>query len=185
MTDTVNFNTDSFSHGQILSKIWLCQELEPYLSDRSNIAILGCWYNTLALILRVRNNNHTIVGYDIDSNAISMANRICDSWCLDNSIRHETADVNSVNLDDFDVVINTSSEHMSTHWFSQVKTDTLVCIQSSSIVNPDQPWLITNPSTNLNNFLSKYPVSSLMFSGQQFFDYGALSYHRFMLVGIK
>jgi 16S rRNA G1207 methylase RsmC len=185
MTDIVDFNTDSFSHGQILSKIWLCQELEPYLADRSSMAILGCWYNTLALILRARNNNHKIVGYDIDSGAVSVANRICDSWCLDNSVQHEIADVNTVNLDQFDVVINTSSEHMSTQWFKHVRAGTLVCIQSSSVVDPGQPWLVSNPSPTFDDFLNKYPMSSELFTGQKFFDYVTWSYHRFMLLGIK
>lgn len=185
MTDIVNFNADSFSHGQILSKIWLCQTIEPYLQDRRSLAILGCWYNTLGFILRARGNNHKITGYDLDATAISAADRICDSWCLDRSISHCLADVNKVDLSPFDVVINTSSEHMSADWFDNVEPGTLVCVQSSDIVDSGQPWLISNPSPTFDDFLDKYPMSSELFTGYKFFDYVTLSYNRFMILGIK
>lgn len=185
MTDLGNFNSDSFSHGQIVSKLWLCQQLEPYLQPHQRLAILGCWYNVLGFMLRVRGHQQHITGYDCDTGAVSWARRICDTWNFDGSIRHVAADVNTVDLSQYDVVVNTSSEHMSGGWFDRVDSGALVCIQSSDIVDSAPPWLVVNGSGNLTDFIAKYPVSQTLFSGQKSFDYGQLCYSRFMLIGIK
>jgi hypothetical protein len=185
MIDTTNFNFDSFSHGQILSKLWLCQQLEPHLLSQQSIAVLGCWYNTLALMLKIRGNNQYIVGYDHDPHAIAMANRICDSWCLDGTVRHQQVDVNGIDFEQFDVIINTSSEHMNGHWFDRVNSGTLICIQSSDITDRSPPWLVTNPVEDFNDFVNKYRLSQTLYTGKKFFDYGKLTYHRFMIIGIK
>jgi len=185
MTDIVNFNSDSFSHGQIVSKLWLCQQLEPFLHDVKNIAILGCWYNILGFMLKVRGYDFNITGYDIDSTALVVSDRVCDTWCLDGSIKHLVADVNEINLDDFDLVINTSSEHMSSQWFDRIRSGAIVCVQSSDIDDPKWPWLVCNPSDSLKTFCNRYQLSQQLFVGSKSFDYGYLVYDRFMIIGVK
>ena len=185
MTDTVEFDSDSFSHGQIVSKLWLCQQLEPYLCPDQRVAILGCWYNVLGFMLRVRGHQQHITGYDCDTGAVSWARRICDTWNFDKSMQHVAADVKQVDFSEYDLVINTSSEHMSGSWFDRVNPGSTVCIQSSDVMDTEPPWLIANGSVDLEDFMSKYPMSRLLFSGQKSFDYGQLCYSRFMVIGVK
>ena len=67
-------NFDAFSHGQIQSKIWLCEELEPHTPIHANIRILGSWYNILAFMLLTRRPEYyynSIEGIDIDPDAMT------------------------------------------------------------------------------------------------------------------
>jgi hypothetical protein len=50
-------NLDSFSHGQIASKLWLCDHIEQYVTDNSRVAIVGSWYNVLAFMMLTRNES--------------------------------------------------------------------------------------------------------------------------------
>ena len=74
-------NFDSFSHGQIESKIWLCDQIEPFLPPTANIVNLGGWYNVLGFMLKVRNprRNLKITNIDADPETKPIADRICDA----------------------------------------------------------------------------------------------------------
>ena len=43
---------DSFSHGQIRSKLWLANRIDPYMGKKA--VILGSWHNITAFILKIR-----------------------------------------------------------------------------------------------------------------------------------
>ena len=79
----------AFSHGQMQSKIWLCESLEKYIPEKSNIAILGSWYNLLGILLLTRNPNkyNFIIGIDIDKNAIDIANKLCERWMIQPNVK--------------------------------------------------------------------------------------------------
>lgn len=179
-------NYDAFSHGQIKSKLWLCENLEPLLKLSPKIVILGSWYNVLGFMLKCRNPSHIITGIDIDSQAIDVANRITDYWKIENqSVNNLCGRADDIK-GEYDVVINCSSEHMdTTSWFDNIKPGTLVCIQSSDITDPQEPWIIKNPSESLGSFRDKYPLKKLMFLDALKIDYGSWGYQRFMLIGIK
>ena len=69
---------DSFSHGQIQSKLWLCQELERHLPQNARVAILGSWHNVLAFMLLTRGADRyqTIVGIDLDKKVQKVADKL-------------------------------------------------------------------------------------------------------------
>lgn len=189
MTNTDNFNFDAFSHGQIKSKIWLCERLEPFLPINSQIAVLGSWYNILGFMLMVRGNHNikNLTGFDIDPSAIKVANKICDYGIIENNnVKNVLLDVNTSTMDKYNVIINCSSEHMeSSNWFNLIPKNTLVCIQSSSMTDPNEPWLIKNPSKSISDFLSKYSLSRILFLDSLPIRYNDWGYDRFMLIGIK
>lgn len=61
------FNKDSFSNGQIDSKLWMCRELEK-LNWTSNLThVYGGWYGVLSFLLLSRENFSVekIESYDI------------------------------------------------------------------------------------------------------------------------
>lgn len=179
----------SFSHGQTQSKLWLCEQLEPYLPNNAIVAVLGCWHNLQGFMLATRNKSmyQSILGIDIDSEAIRGADTLCQGYMIgsDCQIRNEVADVNQYNFQGFHAVINCSVEHMTNEWFDSLDDNVIVCVQTSTVSNPEPPWFITNPTTTFDGFQQKFPMSNVMFSGVRSFDYGELSYDRYMLIGTK
>ncbi len=181
-------NLDAFSHGQVKSKVWLCEQLEPYLKNNSNIAILGSWVNITGFMLLTRNPNKFshVLGVDIDSKSVELANKVCSYWYVEGIQRSIVGDMNSINLDGINTIINCSSEHTeSMQWFDNISSGTMVCIQSTDVTDINEPWLIKNPSISLEDFLSKYPLSETKFSGILPINYDTWGYNRFMVIGIK
>ena len=182
-------NYDAFSHGQIKSKLWLCEKLEKHIPANSNVKILGSWYNVLAFMLLARNptNYQSIEGVDIDPEVKEIADKICNHWLVEGQIvSNMIGDSNNVSYEGTDVVINCSPEHMKdTSWYKKVPDGTLMCIQSISISDPLYPWFITTPHYSVDDMKSKYPMSSINYCGQIRIDYGSWGYDRYMLIGIK
>ena len=109
------FNYDAFSHGQILSKIWLCEQLESYVPQNTRAAILGSWYNILAFMMLTRKSElyQYILGIDIDPLVIDTADKICNAWHFDGPIvENITEDAGTVDYTEFNLVINCSVENM-------------------------------------------------------------------------
>lgn len=181
-------NFDSFSHGQVKSKLWLCEQLESYIPKNSKILILGSWINVLGFMLMTRKPDYYshVRGIDIDHESIDLANKICSYWYIEGIQRSTVDDANTFDMSGFDVIINCSSEHMeNSKWFDNIPAGKLICVQSSNMVDPNEPWIIKNPSPTLSNFLSKYPLSDTKFSGTLNIDYKTWGYDRYMLIGIK
>jgi 2-polyprenyl-3-methyl-5-hydroxy-6-metoxy-1,4-benzoquinol methylase len=180
----------AFSHGQILSKIWLCEELEPILHKNAKIAILGSWYNILGFMLLVRKPNYytEILGIDIDSDAIKVADKICNAWAIGENpmIKNVNLNANTVDIKKYDVVINCSAEHMESDlWFNDLSPNTIVCLQSTNLDIKEDPWKIINPNKTMKEFAAKYPLLHTLFKDQKEFDYGTWGYSRFMIIGTK
>lgn len=183
-------NYDSFSHGQIHSKLWLCEELEPHLPQKSKLFILGGWYNILGFMLMCRNPNNydQIISIDIEENVCSIADKISNAWTFQPAIiKNIKADANQFSFDEVDAVyINCSPEHFeSTTWFDNLPIGALVCIQSISITDPDYPWLIRQPNATFEEFLRKYKIANILFAGTKRIQYNEWGYNRFMLIGRK
>lgn len=182
-----SLNTDSFSHGQIKSKLWLCEKLEPHVKDDSKVMILGGWVNLLGFMMLTRQPTkyQHIKSIDINSESVDMADQINSYWIIERILRNEIADANTVSTQGFDVVINCSSEHMdSNDWFDNITPGTLVCIQSTNVIDESDPWYVTNPSPTFESFIEKYPLNT-MFAGTLPIRYNDWGYDRFMLIGIK
>ena len=183
----MDFN--AFSHGQIQAKQWLCESLEPHLPNSALVVILGCWYNVLGLLMLTRNKEkyQEILGIDIDPNAIEIADKICMGWRIREFpiIRHRIEDASISDIHPYNVVINTSVEHMTLDWFDRVVPGTIVCIQSTDLELTDEVWKITNPTKTLSELSKKFNLSTVMFSDTQVIDYDSWGYNRFMIIGKK
>ena len=66
---------ESFSHGLVTSKLWLCEELEKAIGNKEFpiLNILGCWDNLLAFMLIIRKPKYykIINGYDLSDESIN------------------------------------------------------------------------------------------------------------------
>ncbi len=175
----------SFSHGQTQSKLWLCEQLEPYLPNKAVVAVLGCWHNLqgFMMVTRDKNKYQSILGLDIDPIAIQGADELCQGFMIgsDCQLRNEIADVNTYNLQGFHAIINCSVEHMSNEWFLNTDPNAIICVQTSNVAESGEPWLITNPTKTFEEFREKFPMSQAIFEGVRSFDYGHLSYERYMI----
>jgi hypothetical protein len=182
-------NYDSFSHGQIKSKIWLCEQLEQHIPKNANVKILGSWYNVLAFLLLVRRPTHykLIEGIDIDIEAKEIADKICNAWVVDeNIVRNINVHVNDTLYHDTQIVINCSPEHMEdSAWFNKIPYGTTICIQTSNVVDPNEPWLIKTPHKTLEDTINKYPLAITHFTGTLRIQYSDWGYDRYMIIGIK
>lgn len=176
-------NFDSFSHGQMKSKLWLAEKLEQCnLGD--NIVVLGSWYNLTALVLKMHNYSGKIIGIDIDPEVKTIADKLCDMWVIEGSVENITGDSTSIDVP-YETVINCSSEHMTTDWFDNIREGTLVCIQSSNVTDPEYPWLIKTASPDIESFKQKYNLSTTLFCDTLRIQYNDWGYDRYMLIGIK
>lgn len=178
---------DSFSHGQVKSKQWLCENLEPLINQRASVVILGSWVNVTGFMMLTRRPDlyHHIKGIDIEPNSIEVANKVNDCWVIEKMMSHELGDANSISTSGVDIVINCSSEHMnSTIWFDNIAPGTLVCVQSSNVTDENDPWYITNPSPTFESFMEKYPLD-VKFAGTLPIRYNDWGYDRYMVIGIK
>ena len=185
-------NYDSFSHGQIQSKVWLCKELERFVHANIKIAILGSWYNVLSFMLLTRNADRYqyILGVDIDPETKDIADKLTEAWRIgkDYKVENIIADANGVNLAGYDLIINCSPEHMDRNdWFENLEYGTMVCIQSSNVQTADDDvWKCVNSNESLEDLTLKYPLSKYLYSGEKEIRYSDDNgYKRFMLIGIK
>lgn len=180
----------SFSHGQVQSKQWLCETLEPYIPKQSKVAILGSWYNVLGLMMLTRQHKQyqEILGIDKDAEAIRTAEKICNAWTFGDTkkIRNIKADANYFSFLKYNIIINCSPEHMEKQlWFDNINSGSLVCLQTSNLDYTDEVWKITNPIYTLEEFKNKYPLSHIIVSDTLDIEYNDWGYKRFMLIGTK
>lgn len=183
----MDFN--AFSHGQLQSKLWLCDHIESYIPKGANVLIIGSWYNFLGMLLLSRQTHYNLIkGIDIDKEAISIATKLCQGWMIqpDIKIYNEIADANTFDYNGYQVFINCSVEHIQgNEWYNRIPTGFLVCLQTTDVNNNDPLWDIKNPNSSLDEFTKKYPLTHTLFRGSRQFSYPNISYNRFMLIGLK
>ncbi len=174
---------DAFSSGQIGSKIWLCEELEKLKIESYKTHIYGGWYGLTAFMLLSRNNFKVgkIKSYDIDPTCEPIADMINENWVWQNwKFKAYTADCNTLNSNEADLIINTSTEHFDgLLWFNYIQLGTRVVLQGNNMPHEDH----CASTSTLNEFISKYPLSSYDFEGEKEFCYPDWSFKRFMIIG--
>jgi len=188
----LHMNFDSFSHGQVESKIWLCETLEPLLPSQPHVYILGGWHNLLGFMLLSRQPRAYahITSIDCDPEAKTYADKINDCWCYDPEtaiVTNITGDANTYEFNDSTAVyINCSPEHINNNlWFEHIPPGAMVCIQSISITESGAPWHISNPNATMDEFLAKYPLDHYLFQDTKRIQYNHWGYDRYMIIGHK
>jgi hypothetical protein len=180
---------DAFSHGQIHSKLWLLDNLEPLLPEKSIITILGGWYNVLGFMMLTRRPTRYLGIHciDKDPDTEQVANRLNNAWTFQPAIvTHQIGDADTMMGIGFaaNCVINCSVEHFETNrWFDRLPPKTLVCIQSSDIQDAEHPWLIKTPFKTLDDLKARFTMSELLFADTYRVQYQDWGYNRYMLIG--
>lgn len=192
-------NRDAWSHGQITSKIWLCEKLERLTMERYKeykIWIYGGWYGMTAFLLFSRGKMEidTIRSFDIEPQCEKIADIINNNWEIDEwRFKAYTQDVNNnmFGADKLanrhpnpDIIINTSCEHMMENkWFDQIPSGKIVALQSTDQEHDSEEE--HNLTYSLDSMIDKYPLSDILFKGEKEFEYPDKKFKRYMIIGIK
>ena len=180
---------DAWSNGQIQSKLWLCSELEKMHQlnklhlMKYKIAIVGGWYGILSFLLLTRNNFPIdyIRSFDIDPSCEPIADMINENWLIDNwKFKAITKDANDIDFDEFDLIINTSTEHFEEKiWFDNLKNKTVI-LQGNNL-NDDHHH---SKFSSLNDFDLFFPVNKKKYLNKISFKYHDKEFDRYMKIGI-
>jgi hypothetical protein len=163
----VHLDKDAFSTGQVLSKIWLAEQLERVVDYQDvleplDVLIMGGWYGLLNFILRTRARLriNSVRSIDIDNEACEIADLINKAWVWQNwQFKSVCEDANTFQYTakEFNLVINTSVEHIpGQQWFKNIPKGTLVAIQSNDMTHDDH----CHNHTSLEHFIEDFKLST-------------------------
>lgn len=182
-------NKDAFASGQISSKIWLCEKIEPLISQRPvELHILAGWYGVLAFLLfsRGKLNIKEVHIYDTDTKALNVARKLLENWIwLGIPINFQQKDITSLKIKKSDLqqlIVNTSIEHVKTSlWWSCVPKEAIVALQACNMEHPEH----VNRVQHEDELTTQFSCSRILYKGQLNFDYPENPFSRFMLIGVK
>ena len=181
----IPIDPDSFSSGQIGSKIWLCEELERLGWESDYTYIYGGWYGITGFLLLSRGifKVKNIRSVDIDPACERVADTINNLWVWQRwQFKAVTYDCNEIQPPVVDLVINTSTEHFESRtWFENLPAGTRVILQGNNMPHDDH-YVKSNSN---EEFISNYKLSSIEFMGSKEFVYPEWSFTRFMVIGTK
>jgi hypothetical protein len=176
-----NLLASIFSRTQILSKMWIGETISKFHNKFENVLLIGGWTSHHTLFFNnIKINN--LVSVDIDNSINDESKLFNPALIIDNSNANDIFDssgdikINGI-VQKFDLIINTSAEHMDLNWYEKLPNGSLVLIQSNNMSDSDH----INKAIDLGDFLMKYSMSKTLYRGEFNFD----SYSRFMLYGIK
>lgn len=186
---------DAFSLGQFASKAWLVNKLQtfnPRRNKRPVVALLGCWIGAIVPFLHRSLVLERIYGFDMDPVAIDLSEQFNRKHVeLEWKYKGVVMDIGyqPTNWMQFetggeliqvkpDWLINTSCEHMDTHWFDTADSDQLIIMQSNNNAIIEGH---INPCENLEDFTNKYLLSKVLYAGEMELP----TYTRYMQIGYK
>ena len=171
---------ESFWKGQIRSKIWLIENLRPFIKRSVRVDIHGGWMGVLAsLLFQSGIPISKITSLDLDSDCEESARTINKLEEMEGRFAAITANMIEVNTE-AEVVINTSCEHISQTdyetWLSNMPNDAILVLQSNNYVIPEH---IRNASS-LDEFIEQSHIQVLWAEVNHL-----PLYDRYMIIGKK
>jgi hypothetical protein len=174
---------DAISDGQLLSKNWLVETLlnlvnngviETKPNESKKILILGGWIGTLALMINVREMPFEITSVDLDTRA----NTIAEKLNYDFKFGTIAADMYDVDYSPYDIIINTSSEHIPniSAWRKKIPSGKVVIVQNNNFLEGAGHISNVKNSEELNFIMN---LSDMYYEGTRRFK----QYDRYMLIG--
>jgi hypothetical protein len=165
---------DAFRIKQMQGKIWLLDALTRYCQDKTQpVLVIGSWFGFTSFCLwKAGFTNITEV--DPDGRLTVFAKHLNR---FNKQFKHITLDVNALNLKDYAIIINPSSEHIiNNSWFDSIRSGSLVILHSTNMPAEDH----TNLCVDVEEMQTKYPLD-IRYSGTLDLE----QYKRFMLIGYK
>lgn len=161
---------------KIQSKQWLCDKVLLHHGNPKHTLILGAWYPTV--IPYLLGGKYTFV--DIDPNVIETTKIFNKRVYKSDDIDYNTIDafdyLSICNQNKFDLIINTSCEHMSFDMSTFVTDGPLYAFQSNNYFGVDGH---INCKNNLAEFVESTGLSRLCYTGTLTTE----KYERYMVIG--
>lgn len=196
----IRFDNDALSQGQLLSKMWLINELQDIDKELGTVFLCAGWYGILSTLMFENGLQITKVrSFDLDPDVIEISEKFNLPWVKDEwKFKPATLDIHDLSYehlnyevrrsdgsvaqlcDTADTVINTSCEHITDFdtWYAKIPEGKLVVLQSNDCADIDEH---VNTSANLYEFAVQTPMQEVYYSGEMALD----KYTRFMRIGIK
>ena len=132
---------DAFWRGQMQSKEWLIENLQPLVNSPSRIDIHGGWVGVLAsMIFQSKIPARYICSVDIDPTCEPIATMMNKHEEIDGKFRAITGDMCTVPVSG-NVIVNTSCEHITQKqyetWLARLPKDSIVVLQSNNYDIPE------------------------------------------------
>tara|TARA_B100000513_G_scaffold154323_1_gene73077 strand:+ start:98 stop:718 length:621 start_codon:yes stop_codon:yes gene_type:complete len=173
---------NSFSYNQFKSKQWLIDEMIKLdlLQDNTKVTVLGCWFGTVLFPELLKRNVDMIYGYDMDTYAIDVSNRLFKNFNKVKFIKDDIWINKPCYINETNIIINTSCEHMPPmkDW-NHYKEGTYV-FQSTNVTNEKDHINCVNDIEEFENQM--HLMLDIIWSGEndiEHIDNGK----RFMIVG--
>jgi hypothetical protein len=171
---------DAFWSGQMKSKEWLIDNLEPFVTKPSRIEIHGGWVGVLAsMIFQSKIPARYISSVDIDplcQHVATMMNKIEEQDGRFKAITHDMCKVPVSG----DIIINTSCEHITQEqydlWLSRMPKGSLIVLQSNNYKIPEH----VRTASSLKEFEAQSQLD-IKFSG----SLKTQLYDRWMIIGTR
>ena len=193
---------DSFSRGQLQSKIWLVDELKKLKVNLGTVFLCAGWYATLATMLfESKLKMDKIRSFDIDPTCMDIAETFNKPWFTQQwRFKAITQDITTIDYNEHtwqswstannrmsypitdvpNTIINTSCEHIEnfSEWYNKLPDGKLLVLQANNFVEVDEH---INTYSNLSQFDSAVPMSRVLYSGELKLE----KYTRYMKIGYK
>jgi hypothetical protein len=171
---------ECFWKGQIYSKVWLIDNLKPFVKKSVRIDIHGGWMGVLAsLLFQSGIPVSKIRSIDIDPDCeipATTMNKIEEMEGRFTAITSNMIDVNT----NAEVVINTSCEHISQTdyetWLSNMPNDAILVLQSNNYIIPEH----VRTASSLEDFIEQSHIKVLWAEVNHL-----PLYDRYMIIGKK
>lgn len=174
---------DAMSDGQLLSKMWVIQELDRLIKSgdialgekqKLKTLIVGGWIGTLALLMNAWELPLAIVSNDIDTRSC----RIAEKLNYDYDFKTIQDDMYSISYDEYDIVINTASEHIKNirEWRRLIPSGKIIIVQNNNYVDGEGHISTVDSAAELRSMLS---LADVFYEGTRRFH----QYDRYMLIG--
>jgi trans-aconitate methyltransferase len=166
---------NSLNDNQERSKNWLIEKSGQFLSMLIDpkIVVLAGWYGNLADKL-TQFSNHKITSIDIDEECKTIGKKLYDN------VRFKTEDISNTDVNNYNVVVCTSCEHIKdfNKIYDKITNGSLVIFQSNNYKDIKEH---VNCKDSLDEFKNSFVLNKTLYSGELKLD----KFTRYMIVGIK
>jgi hypothetical protein len=175
-----NRTLEAFWKGQVNSKLWLIENLRPFIKKSVRIDIHGGWVGVLAsLLFQSSIPISRITSVDLDPECETIAYTMNKLEEIEGRFTAITSNMIEVNTN-AEVVINTSCEHITQAdyetWLNNMPKDSILVLQSNNYIIPEH----VRNANSLEEFRDQSHIN-VLWAGEKELP----KYTRYMLIGKK
>jgi hypothetical protein len=165
---------DALSDGQLLSKNWIIEQLRPLTDQHKSVAVVGGWIGLLSLLMFTSELQVSVTSFDLDDRANMIARKIN----YGENFTSITANMYDIDYSKFDIIINSSSEHIADikKWRDAIPPGKIIVVQNNNFVDGDGHISTVASSGELREILK---LNSISYEGTRKF----IAYERYMIIG--